>query len=388
MRLEKYHWRHYFGGLALFLLFLQLLTGAFLTLYYQPHLLEAYASVQQFYKAGSGPGAWLRDSHRWIAFFFFFSLVLHVIRSLLRKDFFISDKHSRIVWLTGGFLLPLAGAILVTGFILPWEWKGYWFMEMVPNYFSQLPYVGPALKQFLIDAFTMNRNFAAHVLLLPVIAVVLLDFHVFAKLRKRKGGIHQYLLKHCVISVPFIIAAAVLAVYIPMPTSDPETVPMPLEGAKIPAPEWFFLIFMVPFMYFKNAMAPFLNLYLAFALYLALTFLPYLAKRSPEKAPRREPGGGAFFHEFRQLLGNILKLGFLRKLASFLTVFAAAGALFGFLYYETYKSPTLGCNSCHNTAMGSGIGVPPEHFKDRTREPKLDDNLFMVEHWFYPQVVW
>ncbi len=388
MRFEKYHGRYYFGGLALILLLLQFLSGVFLTLFYQPHLLEAYASVQQFYKTDFAVGAWLRDSHRWIAFLIFFSLVVHALRSLLRKEFLNLEKRSRVIWLTGGLLLLPMGALLASGLILPWEWKSYWLMEMIPNYFGQIPYAGPALKQFLIDAFTMNRNFVAHVVILPAIAIILLDLHVFSKARKRKGGLHRYLLKHAVISIPFILIIAVLAVYIPMPTADPEIIPMPLEGAFIPAPEWFVLIFLVPFMYFKNALAPFLGLYLALALYLALIFLPYMLGRYKKDAERREPGGDAFFKEFRHLLGNVLKVGFMRKLAAFLTVFVTAGAVFGFLYYQTYPSPTLGCNSCHNIAMGRGIGAPPDHFKDRMQEPKLDDSQWMLEHWFYPNVVW
>jgi hypothetical protein len=34
------------------------------------------------------------------------------------------------------------------------------------------------------------------------------------------------------------------------------------------------------------------------------------------------------------------------------------------------------------------MGVPPQAFKDRNIVPLLDDNEWMVEHWFYPQVTW
>lgn len=389
MRFERFHWHHYFGGVALILLILQLLSGIFLALYYQPHLDEAYASVQQFYLSwGSSIGAWLRDSHRWIAFFLFFSIVIHTVRSLLRQDFLKFEKRSRVIWLTGGLLMLPLGALLVTGFVLPWEWKGYWWMEIIPNYLGFIPYVGPSLKQLLIDSFSMNRNFVAHVVILPVISIVLVDLHIFSKVRKRQGGLPRYFLKHGLITIPFIILVCVLSVTIPMPTEDPNMVPMPLEGAYIPTPEWFFLIFLVPFMHFKNVVGPFLGLYLAFALYLGLTFLPYFFKRGQVKPEHHEPGGDVFFKEFRHLLGNILKLGFMRKLAGFLTVFVCVGALFGFLYSQSYRSPTLGCNSCHNIAMGQRMGVPPKAFKDRNIVPLNDDTQWLVEHWFYPQITW
>ena len=143
LRLERTHWRHYFGGVAVILLILQLFTGIFLALFYQPDLQQAYASIQGLYRDFT-VGAWIRDGHRWLAFFIFAAIVVHVARSLLRKEFLNYLRKSS--WLTGGLLMLPVLALLVTGFILPWEWKAYWFMEMVPNYLGCIPLVGPVLK--------------------------------------------------------------------------------------------------------------------------------------------------------------------------------------------------------------------------------------------------
>ncbi|MCK5444906.1 MAG: hypothetical protein KAI73_04735, partial [Rhodospirillaceae bacterium] len=124
MKIERYHWHYYFGGFALILLIMQFLTGIFLTLFYHAHLLEAYASVQSLYKDFS-LGAWFRDAHRWIAFFIGSAIVIHVVRSLLRKEFM--NYKNVTIWLTGSLLLLPMMALFITGFILPWEWKGYWF---------------------------------------------------------------------------------------------------------------------------------------------------------------------------------------------------------------------------------------------------------------------
>jgi len=385
MKIERTHWHYYFGGVALILLVVQLLTGIFLALYYQPHLQEAYASVQGLYKDFSA-GAWIRDTHRWAAFFIPAAIVVHIVRSLLRKEFLTYEK--RTVWLTGSLLLLPLLALLVTGYILPWEWKAYWFMEMVPNHFGEIPVVGPQIKAFLIDAFTMNRNFVAHVVIIPVVTIVLIDLHVLAKMRRRKGGVPHYLLRHILITIPFFVAIAVLADYIQMPTEDPEIIPMPLEGTNIPAPEWFYLFFLAPFMRFENLMAPLLAIFLPLALFVLLTALPYLLKGARRKNEPHEPGGDLLFMKFRNILGNALKVGFMRRLVSFLIVSLVAGGVFGLLSMDTHVSPTLGCNSCHNTLMGERMGIPPKAFRDRKIVPLLDDNQWMVEHWFYPQVTW
>ena len=378
MKIHRFHLRHYFGGVALVLLVVQLLTGIFLTLFYQPHLNEAYASVQYFYKEFT-EGAWLRDAHRWAALMLFAAIVVHVSRSLLRMEFL--GRSNRTVWLAGCLLLLPLLAILMTGLILPWEWKAYWFMEMAPNYLSHIPLIGASLKRFLIDAFTMHRNFVAHVVILPTIAVVLVDIHVFSKLRKRRPRVTGYLLTHGLVTLPFFIAIAVLAVGLPMPSEDPEIIPMPLDGTYIPAPEWFILILFVPFMYFKGAMGPVLGVLAPFVLFLALMLLPYVfagqkgGEHLASTGPPRKPAARGEWLAAGGIIGTAV------------VVLVIAG-LFGSLYAGTYRSPTMGCGSCHNLSMGIRMGVPPEAFKDRNMVPLLDDEQWMTEHWFYPQIVW
>ncbi len=385
IKIEPYHWRYYFGGVAVILLILQFLTGTFLALFYQPDLQQAYASVQGLYQDFT-VGARLRDGHRWLAFFIFAAIVVHVARCLLRKEFL--NHQRKTYWLTGGLLVLPVLTLMVTGFILPWEWKAYWFMEMVPNYLGCIPLVGPALKDFLIDTFTLSRNFIAHVVILPVITYILIDFHILAVLRKRPAGIGKYLSTHTMISVPFFIAVAALAIYIPMPTEDPDVIPMPLEGANIPAPEWFVLFLLRPFLDFDDAMASLLGIYLPLTLLVVLIVLPYAFKGRKKKRQDAEPGGGSNIGVPSRPIGKLKEVKPVAAVASFLIVFFVAGALFGVLYLETHESPTLGCNSCHNISMGVRMGVPPEAFKDRNIIPLVDDKHWMVEHWFYPQVAW
>jgi len=385
MNLERYHWRHFFGGLALVFLLLQLLSGIFLIFFYRPELNEAYASVQSLYKQ-MPVGAWLRDMHRWIALFLFIAIIIHLCRSLLRKEF-LNLKRST-TWLTGSLLLLPVLAFLVTGFILPWEWKGYWFMEMVPNYFGKLPYVGPPIQEFLIDAFTLNRAFVIHILLLPIITLLLIDLHSFSMLRKKKGGIPRYLLKHSLVTLPFFIIITLLAIYIPMPTMDPEIIPMPLEGAYIPAPEWVILFLFVPFMHFKGFMASFLGLYLPLIIFLLLTTLPYLFKNRTKQDALLPQFITQFFVRIRGRFAHIFKLKFAGKTIAFLGVVTLVISMLSPLYIANRVSPTLGCNSCHNTMMGMRMGVPPKAFKDRDIVPLLDDSEWMVKHWFYPTVTW
>ncbi len=364
MKLEKYHWRHFFGGVAFVLLVLQLLTGVFLTLFYQPHLKEAYDSVRWLYNEFP-TGAYIRDGHRWIAMFLMITVIIHSIRSLYRKDFHNPD--GKVLWVTGALLLLPLLAFLATGFILPWEWRAYWYMEMIPNMFQHIPLAGPTIKQFLLDAFTMNRAFVAHVVILPFLTFILVDYHILTKTRKKKRGLLGYLMRHSLLALPFFIAIGYLVATIPTPTQDPEIIPMPLEGTDIPTVDWFLLVFWIPLLHFKANIAPIFGLYLPIAVFVILALLPFYLK-----AKKREPGEERKFGKTIVASGTILTVA----------------ALFGLMFMGTRVSPTLGCNSCHNTMLGMRMGVPPDAFKDHKIVPLLEDEEWMTLHWFYPQRMW
>jgi len=390
-RIKQAHWHYFFGGAALLLLLIQLLSGMVLTLFYSPHLNEAYASVQVIYNE-FGTVAWIRDTHRWAALFLFVAVIMHFIRSFLRKDYL--NRDSKTLWLTGILLyLPLLG-FLFTGVILPWEWRGYWFMEMIPNYVNEIPLIGSFLSDFLISTFTLNRALVTHVVILPFITLVLMDIHALAKIKKRTGGLSLYLLEHTPLTIPFLLAIAVLAYVLPMPSQDPAIIPMPLEGENIPTAEWFILIFYVPYLYFKGFMATLLGFYIPLVIFVVLAIFPYYLKsrKSKDDKPASHESHAAeksgvfakIMAPFRKALGAKVYA----KTLGFLTVFLVSMAVFGPLYAVTHVSPTMGCNSCHNIASGNRMGLPPATFKDRVMNPNLKDNTFMVEHWFYPQVVW
>src|SRR3989338_3310032 len=283
MKIKQSHWHHFFGGIALLLLIIQVLSGSVLTLFYLPDLKEAYGSVQYLYNE-LGTIAWIRDTHRWASLFLFVAVIMHFIRSFLRKDYL--NRDSKTLWLTGILLfLPMLG-FLLTGLILPWEWRGYWFMEMVPNYAAEIPLVGTSLSDFLISAFTLNRTLVVHVCILPAITLVLMGIHSFTKIMKRAGGLTLYVLEHSLLTIPFLLVIAVLAYALPMPSQDPAIIPMPLDGENIPTAEWFILIFYVPYLYFKGFMATLFGFYIPLIIFLVLAMFPYYLRARKSKSDK------------------------------------------------------------------------------------------------------
>lgn len=371
-------WKHYFGGFGFLTIVLQLITGLYLIFFYDPSLAGAYKSIQyisnQLYLGGL-----TRNLHRWISAIMFFAILVHTIRSFLRSDF--RNPKKKILWLTGVLLLLPIFLFVVTGIIVPWEWKGYWFMEMIPNYFEPLPYIGPGLKTFFIESFTVPRYYVFHILVLPIISTILIDYHMFERIRKR--GLFRYLVKHSIITFPFIILLIILAVKMQIPSNDPIDIPMPLEGEWVIAPEWYVLTFFLPFLYVKGIWVPVFSLGVPIFIFLLLAFLPYLIKSFRLDEMEFET---ARFEEISQK--TWWHSPFRKKIVNGIIVTVIALIITGLLFAGNKKSPTLGCNSCHNTSRGVRMGTVPAQFKDRTQLPHLDENDWMIGHWYYPDIVW
>ena len=442
---DRPNWRHYFGSFAFLVLILQLISGIFLTLFYEPTLKDAYKSVQMIsYQIPAG--SLFRNLHRWIALGLFGAILVHTIRSTLRKDFMNPNK--RIDWMTGVFLVWPLFLLLYTGLILPWEWKGYWFMEMIASYAATVPIMGPDFKAFFLMEFTLPRYLVVHILLLPIISLVLVDYHMLTKLRKR--GIFRHMARHFWITLPFFAFLVYLSVYATIPSNDPMEFGMPLEGAFIPEPESLALLFLLPLKRFSGTLVPLLSIYIPSILLLAIAFMPFYLKSrkflkptgeeeeyEEEEAEEKEVkyeveakaddelsflsvategGEGATDTE---LLSSDTELppsgselsssdfefgsnddeqepapvkkprsGLVAGVLWGLLVFVIFSAVSGLMYYGTYESPTLGCNSCHNLSRGFRMGVPPPTFKDRRTLPNLDDDKWMMGHWFYPTEIY
>ncbi|MBI5682736.1 MAG: cytochrome b N-terminal domain-containing protein [Deltaproteobacteria bacterium] len=384
---EKVNWRHYFGGLSFIMLMLQLISGIFLIFFYEPSLSDAYKTIQKISNKVYGGGL-LRNLHRWIPALLFIVVTVHTTRCFIRKDF--SNQQKRVLWMTGVLLLLPIFLLVATGLILPWEWKGYWFMEMVTNYFATVPVIGSVLKTFFMDTYTIPRYYALHILVFPLITFILVDYHLLAKLRKR--GIFKYLLRHIIIVIPFLLILFYLAITIQIPSNDPIDVPLPLEGAGIIAPEWYFLIMLLPFMYIKSSFWLFIiAIFAPLVVLFAIAFMPYYLKgkeedneeeSNKEKHPHHRATG------IRLLWHKIMRDSYWKKIAAGVVVTVITFIVIGLLYLGSWNSPTLGCNSCHNISKGQRIGIPPDFFKDRSKLPLLDDNEWMLRHWYYPNEVW
>jgi quinol-cytochrome oxidoreductase complex cytochrome b subunit len=102
------------GGLALFVLIMQLVTGVLLLVYYVPSTEEGFASVQRIML--EIPYGWLiRVTHAVGSHAMVFVLILHMVSVVCMGSY---KKPREVTWLTGCALLFLSLGICFTGYLL------------------------------------------------------------------------------------------------------------------------------------------------------------------------------------------------------------------------------------------------------------------------------
>lgn len=178
---KNFNFWYFFGSLALLMLVVQLVTGIFLTMHYKPDAQLAFASVE--YIMRDVPYGWLvRYLHSTGASMFFVVIYLHMFRGVI----YGSHREPReLVWLIGCLIFVALMAESFMGYLLPWGNMSYWGAQVIISLFDVIPYFGPMLTEwirgdFVISDATLNRFFAFHVILLPLILVALVFLHLVA----------------------------------------------------------------------------------------------------------------------------------------------------------------------------------------------------------------
>jgi ubiquinol-cytochrome c reductase cytochrome b subunit len=173
-------WRYVWGSTLVFCLAVQFITGLFLWMAYSPSSLSAWESV--FVIQHEIVGGWLlRGIHHYTASVMNVLLVLHLMQVVIDGAY----KAPREVnfWF-GVALLNLVLALSLTGYLLPWDQKGFWATRVATNLLSIVPVVGPPLQKLVIGGatyghHTLTRFFALHAGVLPLAVVALVAAHIW-----------------------------------------------------------------------------------------------------------------------------------------------------------------------------------------------------------------
>lgn len=177
---------YYMGGMTLFLLLVQAVTGVLLLLYYRPSEHEAYESVQ--FIVSEVEFGWLfRNVHSWSANLLILMAFVHLFSTYFMRAY---RRPRELTWFSGACLLFLMLAFGFSGYLLPWNELAFFATKVGTGVSGVVPGVGDFLVRFLrggeeVTGATLTRFYALHVAVLPVLTLMLLGVHLL--LIQRQG---------------------------------------------------------------------------------------------------------------------------------------------------------------------------------------------------------
>ena len=172
-------WRYVWGSTLVVAFVTQAITGIFLWMAYSPSTQTAWESV--FYIQEVMPGGWfLRGIHHTMASMMVILLAIHFVQVVWDGAY---RAPRELNFVLGLVLMLIVLGLSLTGYLLPWDQKGYWATNVGTELASQAPVTGSAIKKLAVGGpsyghHTLTRFFALHAGVLPGALVAFLALHL------------------------------------------------------------------------------------------------------------------------------------------------------------------------------------------------------------------
>ena len=197
------HWSFMLGEIAMYCFVVLLLTGTFLTFFFDPsskevvydgsyaplrgvHMSEAYRSTVEM-SFDVRAGLVMRQIHHWAALLFVASVVVHLCRVFFTGAF---RRPRELNWIIGVTMLLLAIANGFTGYSMPDDLLSGTGLRIAYSIALSIPVVGTWLTflvfggEFPADEI-ITRLFVIHILIVPVAIATLLGAHLAVLWRQK-----------------------------------------------------------------------------------------------------------------------------------------------------------------------------------------------------------
>lgn len=308
-----------FGSTAGICLVVQIVTGIFLAMHYTPHVDLAFNSVEHIMRDVNN-GWMLRYLHANGASMFFIVVYCHIFRGMYYGSYMYPRQH---LWYSGILIFFLMMATGFMGYVLPWGQMSFWGATVITNLFSAIPFVGPAIVEWLwggfsVDNATLNRFFSLHYLLPFVIAGLVL---IHLALLHKDGSSNPLGINSSLDNIPFypyfyvkdlfaffifLLFFSFFVFYYPNTLGHPDNyIPAnPLVTPVHIVPEWYFLPFYAILRSIPDKLGGVLAMGGAIAAWFTLPILNTSEVRSTEFRPIF-----GFFYWF--LIADFLLLGWI-----------------------------------------------------------------------------
>jgi ubiquinol-cytochrome c reductase cytochrome b subunit len=181
-------WRYVWGTTLLFGVFVQFVTGFFLWMSYSPGAQTAWEST--YYIQHEIAGGWLlRGMHHYCAQVMVVLLAIHLLQVIVSGAYQAPREVN--FWLGLALMMLILGSAF-TGYLLPWDQRGFMATTVASSIAGSTPVFGSYVQQLLLGGsalgnHTLTRFFSLHAGLLPLLLIVVIGLHIVVG---RRHGLH------------------------------------------------------------------------------------------------------------------------------------------------------------------------------------------------------
>ena len=222
-------------------------------MYYSPTPDTAHKSVE-FIMNDVSFGWIVRSIHSWSAHLMVAVVLIHLISTYFMKAY---RKPREMVWISGILTLFLILGFAFTGYLLPWDTTAYFATQIGTEVPRSVPIIGDIVVQILrggeyVGESSLQRFFALHIAILPLITLLLISIHIILNqikgtsvpigtdsVKKSIQFYPNFLLKDIIV---WLVAICLLFFLVLMFPIHLGTKADPLSSAPVGIkPEWYFL---------------------------------------------------------------------------------------------------------------------------------------------------
>jgi ubiquinol-cytochrome c reductase cytochrome b subunit len=172
-------WRYVWGSTLVFTFVLQMITGIMLSMGYSAGTKSAWESV--YYIQNEVTLGWMvRGLHHFAAQAMVVLMAIHLVQVII--DGAYKAPRELNFWL-GLVLMQIVMGLGLTGYLLPWDQKGYYATQVATEIMGSTPVVGPQIQKLAQGGseygnHTLTRFFTMHAVVLPALLVGFLVLHI------------------------------------------------------------------------------------------------------------------------------------------------------------------------------------------------------------------
>lgn len=243
-------WRYVWGSTLVFTFTLQVITGFMLWSAYSPSTRTAWESVY-YIQHEMTLGYLIRGLHHFAAQAMVVLMAIHLVQVVI--DGAYKAPRELNFWL-GIVLMQIVLGLSLTGYLLPWDQKGYYATQVTTNIMSAAPVVGEQTQVLAQGGtqyghMTLTRFFAMHAGILPALLVGFLALHIYV-FRRHGLTVHDenhapettfwpdQVLKDAVACLAVLAVVLLLALFKGAELNAPADPAVKFDAAR---PEWYFL---------------------------------------------------------------------------------------------------------------------------------------------------